>query len=57
VVYHNFTIPGGTAAQTLIGLWPTDGGPFAETPEPASILMILSGLALIGMGRFRRSRR
>ena len=56
VIYHNFSIPGGTPAQTLIGLWPNDGGPFAETPEPASIFMILSGLALIGLGRFRRSR-
>jgi hypothetical protein len=53
VVYHNFTIPGGAPAQTLIGLWPTDGGPIA-TPEPASIFMILGGLALIGLGRFRR---
>jgi hypothetical protein len=55
VVYHNFAIPGGAPAQTLIGLWPTDGGPIA-TPEPASIFMILSGLALIGLGRFRRGR-
>jgi hypothetical protein len=56
VVYHNFTIPGGAPAQTLIGLWPTDGGPIA-TPEPASIFMILGGLALIGLGRFRRASR
>ncbi len=55
VIYHNFAIPGGAPAQTLIGLWPTDGGPIA-TPEPASIFMILSGLALIGLGRFRRGR-
>jgi hypothetical protein len=56
VVYHNFAISGGAPAQTLIGLWPTDGGPIA-TPEPASIFMILSGLVLIGLGRFRRGRR
>ncbi len=56
VVYHNFTSPGGTQVQTLIGLWPTDGGPIA-TPEPASIFMILGGLALIGLGRFRRGGR
>jgi hypothetical protein len=57
IVYQNYSIPGGTAVQTLIGRWPTDGGPVAETPEPAALVMILSGLALIGLGRFRRGRR
>jgi hypothetical protein len=57
IVYHNVTVSGGTTVQTLIGLWPNDGGPIAETPEPAAIAMILSGLALIGLGCFRRGRR
>jgi Thioester domain/PEP-CTERM motif len=55
VVYENTTTQ-GVKVQTLMGLWPTDGGPFPETPEPASIFMILSGLALIGLSRIRRVR-
>jgi hypothetical protein len=56
VVYHNFTTQ-GVAVQTLMGLWPTDGGPVPQTPEPASIILIFSGLALIGLSRIRRVRR
>lgn len=56
VVYHNFTAQ-GVAVQTLMGRWPTDGGPIPETPEPAAIVMIVSGLVLIGLGRLRRTRR
>jgi hypothetical protein len=56
VVYHNSTTK-GVAVQTLMGPWPTDGGPFPETPEPAAIVMIFSGLVLIGLGRLRRTHR
>ena len=56
VIYHNTTNQ-GVAVQTLMGLWPTDGGPVPETPEPASIILIFSGLALIGLSRIRRVRR
>jgi hypothetical protein len=54
VVYHNTL--NGVAAQTLMGIWPTDGGPIPETPEPAAIVMVVSGLALIGLSRIRRRR-
>ena len=56
VIYNNTTTQ-GVKVQTLMGLWPTDGGPVPETPEPASIIMIFSGLALIGLSRIRRARR
>ena len=54
VVYHNYlgTIP----MQNLMGGPVTDGGPSA-IPEPAAIVLICSGLALIGLGRLRRGRR
>lgn len=52
VVYHNTL--NSVAAQNLIGAWPTDGGPVDETPEPAAKVLIPSGLALIGLSRFRR---
>jgi hypothetical protein len=55
VVYHNTL--NGVAAQTLMGIWPTDSGPIPETPEPAAVVMVLSGLALIGLSRVRRRRR
>jgi hypothetical protein len=34
-----------------------DGGPTTETPEPAASFMVVSGLALIGLGRVRRGPR
>lgn len=55
VVYQNTL--NGVAVQTLMGLWPTDGGPIPETPEPAAVVMVVSGLALIGLSRVRRRRR
>ena len=34
-----------------------DGGPATATPEPGASVMVVSGLALIGLGRVRRGRR
>jgi hypothetical protein len=56
IIDHNDAQPGGTA-QTLMEPQPADGGPTTETPEPSAIIMIFSGLALIGLGRVRRGRR
>jgi MYXO-CTERM domain-containing protein len=33
-----------------------DGGLTTETPEPAASLMVVGGLAMIGLGRVRRRR-
>jgi PEP-CTERM motif-containing protein len=54
VIYYNTL--NGKAEQALIGFWPTDSGPIPETPEPAAVVMVLSGLALIGLSRLRRRR-
>ena len=43
----------GVEQQKLIGFWVTDGGP-EPAPEPSVVVLILSGLALIGLGRLRR---
>jgi hypothetical protein len=50
VVYHN-TDSNGITVQTLMGPTP-DSGPSA--PEPAAVILIFSGLALIGLGRLNR---
>jgi hypothetical protein len=52
VIYKNFTL-GGDPQQTLIGFWVTDSGP-SPAPEPSVILLIFSGLVLIGLSRVRR---
>jgi hypothetical protein len=57
IVYHNVTLSSGIPVQTLMGAQPSDAGPYPKTPEPAALLMIVSGLALIGLGRLRRGRR
>jgi hypothetical protein len=54
VVYHNFLA--GVPMQNLMGTPVTDGGPSAA-PEPAAIVMIFSGIVLIGFGRMRRGAR
>ncbi len=55
VFYKNFL--NGVPQQELIGFWPTDPGPVPNTPEPATVLMIFAGLALIAVSRLRRSAR
>lgn len=54
VVYHNYL--GDTPMQNLMGIPITDGGP-SPAPEPATVLMIFGGLALIGVSRLRRGAR
>ena len=44
-------------AQSFVEPQPADGGPTTETPEPSAIIMIFSGLTLIGLGRLWRGRR
>jgi len=53
IIYHN-TDSNGITVQTLMGPTP-DSGPSA--PEPATVLMIVAGLALIGLSRLRRRAR
>jgi hypothetical protein len=54
VVYHNttFGVP-PVPVQNLMGGPVTDEGP-SPAPEPATVLMIFSGLALVCLGRLRR---
>jgi hypothetical protein len=52
VFYKNFL--DGVPQQELIGFWPTDPGPRPQIPEPSAIILILSGLAFIGLSRLRR---
>jgi hypothetical protein len=53
IIYHNMD-SNGNIVQTLMGPTP-DNGPSA--PEPAAVILIFSGLALIGLSRLRRSAR
>jgi hypothetical protein len=53
-VYNNFM--GTTPVQNLMGTPVTDGGP-SPAPEPSAILLMIGGLALIGLGRLRLGRR
>ena len=55
VVYHNTTLD-GVPVQNLIGIPPDDSGP-SPAPEPAAVILICSGLALIGLSRLRRNAR
>jgi hypothetical protein len=56
IIDHSAAQSSGTA-QTFVEPQPADGGPTTETPEPSAIIMIVSGLTLIGLGRLRRRRR
>ncbi|MEO8369227.1 MAG: PEP-CTERM sorting domain-containing protein [Candidatus Solibacter sp.] len=53
IIYHNATFS-GTPVQNLVGRNISDGGPSA-VPEPADLILVGSGLALIVLGR-RRSK-
>ncbi len=54
VVYHNFTTSGGTVVQTLMGGTVNDGGPQPTTPEISPVVLMLSGIGLMLIGRRRR---
>lgn len=54
IVYHNSS--GGIAVQTLMGADVTDNGP-SPIPEPAGIIPVFSGLAVIGLSHLRRGHR
>jgi len=47
-----FLFTGSTFGQTHFA----GDGSTTETPEPAASVMVVSGLALIGLGRVRRRR-
>ena len=53
IIYHN-TDSNGNTVQTLMGPTPDDG---PSAPEPAAVILIFSGLALIGLSRLRSSAR
>jgi len=54
IVYHNTTIDSNhTIVQTLMG--PPPNNPLTATPEPTAVILIFSGLAMIAVGRFRRT--
>jgi hypothetical protein len=53
IVYKNWD-SNGIEVQTLMGPTPDDG---PSAPEPADVILIFSGLALIGLSRMRRSAR
>jgi hypothetical protein len=52
IIYDNYTLD-GTPQQKLIGFWPNDDGP-TPSPEPSAIILLFSGLALIGLSHLRR---
>ena len=51
IVYHNYL--NGTPMQNLMGGPIADGGPSAS-PEPATVILIFGGLAMIAVGSLRR---
>jgi len=53
-VYYSWNFS-NQRVQTLMGPTPDDGGPIA--PEPAAVVLIFSGLALIALSRLRRNTR
>jgi hypothetical protein len=55
IIYDNRTLD-GVEQQTLIGFWATDQGP-SPAPEASTILLMLSGLVLVGLSRLRRRAR
>jgi hypothetical protein len=55
IVYHNATFD-GIPVQNLMGGAVNDGGPQPTAPEPAPVILIGAGLALILAGKRRKSR-
>ena len=55
-IYHN-TDSNSLPAQNLIGGITNDGGPLSQTPEPTDAVLVVGGLAMIGIGANRARRR
>ena len=53
-VYHNATLS-GTHVQNLMSPIFNDGGPESFAPEPKDVSMVLGGLVLILLGRYRKA--
>ena len=57
IIYHNVSLSSGTPAQTLMSGGYNDGGPQPKTPEPTPIILMVSGLILILVGKSRIGRK
>ena len=56
-VYHDTDRTTGVAVQNLIGPRTNDGGPDSVAPEPRDAALVLGGLALILVGRWKKKQK